>query len=263
MLDALWDWLLRLPAILLDWLVAFARQRPYVVFLIVVAIVRSFGTTVRSGRAGVLFFCGRVRKVLEPGFHPLIPILHAVKQTPVRSVTLDLPRQRVSSADGLVYDVDASIIYRVEDPAKALTAVDDVKRGVSNVVPLLVAEVMRGQTLASLAARPALDADLMARTQQALARWGLVVEQAGLNSIAPTRVTARLTQLGARVRERAGLVREQMTAGVPAGLAVALVAAGTAPRSRARARYHRRREAPRPAPPRPLLPVKPPETDGS
>jgi regulator of protease activity HflC (stomatin/prohibitin superfamily) len=253
MLEQLWDWLCNLPAALFKWLVEYAQKHPVAAFLVVLAIVRSFGVTVRSGRAGVLFFCGRVRKVLEPGFHPLVPILHRVKETPIRSVTLDLPRQRVSTVDGLVYDVDASIIYRVEDPVKALTTVDDVGRGVTNLVPLVVAEVMCVQTVASLSARLALDADLMTRTQKALARWGLVVEQAGLNSIAPTRPTARLTQLGARVRERVQLLRKQVAAGTPPRLAVALVAAGPPPRARSRVRYHSRRG---PAP-RPALPVQP------
>src|SRR5258708_7661745 len=159
MLERLWNRLFNLAAGLLKWLVGFARSHPYAVAVVVLAIIRSFGVTVRSGRAGVLFFCGRARKVLEPGFHALIPVLQQVKQTPVRSVTLDLPRQRVSTGDGLVYDVDSTIIYRVEDPIKALTSIDNVARGVTNLVPLLVAEVMRRQSQASLAVKAALDAD--------------------------------------------------------------------------------------------------------
>src|SRR5438445_9955353 len=123
MIEQLWNWLSGLPAALFSWLLG-SPFRVYAALLVVLAIVRSFGTTVQSGRAGVLFFCGRTRKVLEPGFHPHIPLLHKVKDTPIRSVTLDLPRQRVSTGDGLVYDVDATLIYRVDDPVKALTAVD-------------------------------------------------------------------------------------------------------------------------------------------
>jgi regulator of protease activity HflC (stomatin/prohibitin superfamily) len=241
MLEQLWDFLSSVPGVLWRWLWEFAKRRPVVVILVVVAIVRSFGTTVQSGQAGVLFSWGRARKVLEPGFHPLIPVMQQVRHTPIRSVTLDLRPQRVSTADGLVYDVDATVIYHVEDPIKALTSVDDVKRGVTNLVPLLVAELMRGQSLGMLSERSALDADLKTRAQEALGRWGLVVEQAGLNSIAPTRPTARLTQLGARVRERAALLREELASGVPVSLAVALVACGATPRSHSAARYHRHR----------------------
>ena len=249
MLDSLWDLVSGLPGALWHWLLGLAKRQPLVVILAVVAIVRSFGTTVRSGQAGVLFSWGRACKVLEPGFHPLIPIVQQVRHTPIRSVTLDLPAQRVSTGDGLVYDVDASLIYRVDDPIKALTSVDDVGRAVTNLVPLVVAELMRGQSSATLAERSALDAGLTTRVQQALARWGLVVEQAGLKSIAPTRHTARLTQLGHRVRERARMLGEQLADGVPMGLAVALVSGGPAPRSRAGSRHHRRVAQPVAAPP--------------
>src|SRR5579884_2860298 len=98
MLSLLWSWLSGLAAVLWWGLWGYSKQRPHLLVLVVLAVLRSLGTTVQSGRAGVLFVCGRARKVLGPGFHPLIPILQQVKQTPVRSVTLDLPRQRVSTA---------------------------------------------------------------------------------------------------------------------------------------------------------------------
>jgi uncharacterized protein (TIGR03000 family) len=217
----------------------YGKRHPYAAALALLAIVRSFGTTVQSGWAGVLFSFGRARKVLEPGFHPLIPVVQKVRHTPVRSVTLDLPRQRVTTGDGLVYDVHTSIVYRVEDPIRAATAIDDVKRGVANLVPLVVHELMRGQTRQTLADRAALDHELAARARQALARWGLAVEQADMSSIAPTRPTLRLTQLPARVAERARLFEEQRAAGE--SLAAALVAPGRAPVGRSAARYRRHR----------------------
>jgi uncharacterized protein (TIGR03000 family) len=228
-----------------DFVVQFAKRNPVVVALTLVAIARMFGTTVQTGWAGVLFSFGRARKVLEPGFHPLIPIVQGVRKTPVRSITLDLPRQRVTTADDLVYDVNTTIVYRVEDPITALTAVQDVRQGVLTLVPLLVHELLREQTGQTLANRTHLDAELTTRSRDALSRWGLTVEQAGLSTIAPTRRTVRLTQLPARVGERTRLLREQCDAGVEPILATALVAPGSPPRARSAARYHRHHRAAR------------------
>ena len=50
------------------------------VVLAFVAFLRMCGTTVQTGYAGVLFSFGRAKKVLEPGFHPLIPIVQEVRQ---------------------------------------------------------------------------------------------------------------------------------------------------------------------------------------
>src|SRR5262249_31977760 len=154
-------------------------------------------TTVQTGWAGVLFSWGRAKKVLEPGFHPLIPIVQQVRHTPIRSVTLDMPRQVVTTGEGLAYEVDSTLVYHVEDPIAALTGIDDVKKGCLTLLPLIVQDLMRVQTRKSMSERAALDAELMARAQKELGRWGLVVEQAGLSSIAPTPQSAALTQLPA------------------------------------------------------------------
>src|SRR4051812_7348058 len=141
------------------WLVTFqfAKSHPVATGVAALGVLRLFGTTVQSGWAGVLFSCGRAKKVLEPGFHPLIPIFQRVKQTPIRSITLDLPRQRVTTADGLVYDVLTTIVYRVEDPIVALTTIDEVRQGVFTLVPLLVHDLLRQQTGQTLTDRASLD----------------------------------------------------------------------------------------------------------
>jgi regulator of protease activity HflC (stomatin/prohibitin superfamily) len=240
MLETLIDTLLNLGRTLVALLLYFAKQHPVAVLLLVLAIVRSFGTTVQTGWAGLLFSWGRAKKVLEPGFHPLIPIVQQVRQTPIRSVTLDLPRQRVTTRTGLVYEVDSTLVYHVADPVVALTGIEDVKKGCLTLMPLLVQELMREQTRESLTGRAALDAELMARAQKALGRWGLVVEQAGFSTIAPTAPTASVTQLPARIRERRRLLGECVEQGTEVGLALMLVAPGRVPLSRARARARER-----------------------
>ncbi len=221
----------------------YARQHPIPAFLVVLAFIRSFGTTVQTGWAGVLFSRGRAKKVLEPGFHPLIPIFQQVRQTPIRSVTLDLRRQRITTGDGLVFDVDSTLVYHVEDPIRALTEIDDVKKGCLTLMPLLVHDLMREQTSENLSARAQLDAELIVRARNALSRWGLAVEQAGLSSIAPTAHTAQLTQLSARIAERTRLLPEFSGQGIDLAAAIALLAPGTVPMTRSRARLRERARA--------------------
>lgn len=240
LLDLAW-WLLDLALwfLLNVWRVALdqAKKRPAGVVVIALAIMRMFGTTVQTGTAGVLFSWGRARKVLEPGFHPLIPIVQLVRHTPVRSVTLDLPRQRIATGDGLVYDVDTTIVYRVEDPITAAVAIDSVRLGIVTLVPLLVHDLLREQTRETLTARQELDHELTVRARLALARWGLHIETAGMSTIAPTRPTVRLTQLSARVAERLRLLRETGETSI----AIALTTAVQAPQGKPRARYRRHR----------------------
>ena len=205
------------------WLREWPFRHPELSIPLLLAVIRSFGATVQTGSTGVLYVLGRARRTLEPGFHPLIPFIQQVRITLTRSITLELPRQRVTTADGLVYDVDATLVYRVGDPIRCLVEIDDVKRGCATLLPLALEELMRRQTQASLADRQGLDAAFAESVRVRLARWGVVVEQAGLISIAPTRPSLRLTQLRLRTRERERVLEQYLQTGLPPEIALALL----------------------------------------
>jgi regulator of protease activity HflC (stomatin/prohibitin superfamily) len=203
-------------------------------------LARAFGVVIQSGQRGVLFRWGRSAKVLEPGFHWLIPLVHGVKKTPVRSVTLDLPDQKVMTADGLVYGVSVNVVYRVEDPTKALTLVDHVEAGCRTAIPILVTEVLRVRTQAQLVDREVLDRELSERIHGWIARWGLVVEQAGFTTIAPDHSVLRTTQLRSRTLERARALRVLIDGGLDAEAALVLTGTVREPAAKSSRRYHLR-----------------------
>ena len=126
-------------------------------------------------------------------------------------------------------------------PGLALTGIDDIRKGILTLLPMLVLSLMREHDGRSILTPHALDAELTTKAGEALARWGLGVEQAGLATIAPTAPTMRLTQLGLRVRERAALLDLGTIGDVPGEVVVALVTTGQIPRGRSHAKYHRRK----------------------
>jgi regulator of protease activity HflC (stomatin/prohibitin superfamily) len=235
------DVIYRLLGALLELIFDWTRRHPELWIPVVLAIARSFGTTVQTGSTGVLYVWGRAKKTLEPGFHWLIPIVQQARSTLTRSITLDLPRQRVTTADGLVYDVDATLVYRVDDPIRCLVEIDDVKQGCMTVLPLALEELMRRQTQASLADRQTLDAAFADKVRARLAQWGVEVEQAGLVSIAPTRSSLRLTQLRLRTRERQRALESYARQGLSLELALALLGTSRQPIAKSAHRYRKRR----------------------
>src|SRR5262249_32528475 len=87
------------------------------------------------------------------------------------------------------------------------------------------------------------------RVRSRLAHWGVVIEQAGLISIAPTRPTLRLTQLRLRMRERQRVLEQYARAGLAPETALALLGSSrhivgkSAHRYRKRQRRAQRRPA--------------------
>ena len=121
----------------------FSDEFVYVATVLIAAIVRAVGVTVHTGQHALRFSFGRAGKVLEPGFHLLVPFLQVVRKIPTRSRTLNLPSQRVTNFEGLVYQVDANLVYRVVDVRKALIQIDDLVKGMLEMLGLGVQEVVR------------------------------------------------------------------------------------------------------------------------
>jgi hypothetical protein len=236
-LEELLDLLLSVLQAIFAFVADYARKHPGQTVLFALALLRLFGTTVQTGYKGVLFVFGRTRKELEPGFHPLLPAILAVRQIPVRSVTLELPRQRLTTSDDLVYDVQVNIVYRVADPVRALTFVDNLRHGIEAMLSLIAADLLRSQTRAAILDFKALETELSARAERSLQRWGVTVEQAGFQNIAPTKKTMHLTQLGMLTDERQRVLQELIAQGVSMNAAVALLGAERRLVSHSAARY--------------------------
>ena len=165
-------------------------------------LVRSMGITIQSGQTGLLFTFGRTRRTLDPGFHLLIPFVQRARSLPTRSRTMDLPTQRVVTRAGLVFIADANLVYRIVDVRKALIEVDDLERGMLQMLGLGVQEVLRDLRREEATVSVELDEALRANLSRRLEPWGVAVERTGFTSVTPSPRTLRLTQLGEVTHER-------------------------------------------------------------
>jgi hypothetical protein len=225
---------------LLDQLFRLAWAHPIYTAMLVLGFVRLWGTVIQTGWTGVLFVFGRAKRTLPPGFHFLLPLVHFVRKTPMRSITLELSKQRVTTADGLVYDVDANVVYRIDDAILALTHVDNLKKASLVVLAMAVQEVVVRHTRQALQERRSLDEAFTIAAQEKLSPWGVRVEQAGFTTVAPTRKTLRLTQLRQLVEERQRMLDDYRRHGLSPELAVVLLGSHRQLVGRAQGRYRRR-----------------------
>jgi regulator of protease activity HflC (stomatin/prohibitin superfamily) len=216
-----------------------------IVLATVAALVRAMGVTIQSGQTGLLFSFGHARRELQPGFHLLIPFLQRARRLPTRSRTLDLPSQRVASFQGLVYHVDANLVYRIIDVRKAMIQIDHLEKGMLQMLGLGVQEVMRTAAHSDLTHSETLDRELAGNLAQRLAPWGVEVERAGFPSITPSPQSLRITQLSQVTAERRGTHVRLKAAGVHPRRSLALIGTRSMPRPHTRAlrafAEHRRR----------------------
>ncbi len=215
------------------------------VFGTIAALVRAMGVKVESGQTGLLFSFGRARRELHPGFHLLIPFVQRARKMPTRSRTLDLPAQRVVNVDGLVYHVDANLVYRVTDVRKAMIEIDHLEKGMLQMLGLGVQDVLRSAGRQDLLSSENLDRALATDLARRLAPWGVEVERAGFPSISPSPQTLRITQLGNVAQQRRASRDWLVEGGLHARRALSLVGTRRIPKVKfkhlVRVEEHRRR----------------------
>lgn len=214
----------------------------YLIFIAISALVKASNVVVKTGYTGLVYTFGRAsQSTVGPGLHVLIPFAQRARVVPTRSRTIDLPAQRIARAEGHVFMADANVVWRVVDVRRALIMVDDLVRGMEQMLTLGVQEVVRSAPLDRLRAGEELDRALSMNLEAKLGAWGVAVERAGFSSLAPTDRTLRITQLRQVVREREGRARD-LVAGGGLTLQGAVAAVGTSHMFRVKARARRRRE---------------------
>ncbi len=208
------------------WIVDLMWENKWAAVLAIYAIVRASGITIDSGQTGLKFSFGRATRELKQGFHIVIPFVQKVRVVPTRSRTLDIPRQRVTTLDGLALLVETNLVYRIVDVRKALVQIDNLQKGILQTFGLSVQQVLRGLDGQTARVSKELEGKLEAVLSERLSDWGVQVERAGLTSITPSNETLRVTQLHQRAMAR-HYVHRVLAEVLPARRAVMILGART------------------------------------
>jgi regulator of protease activity HflC (stomatin/prohibitin superfamily) len=95
-----------------------------VVFIVVIFILSGLNVLNEYER-GVVFRLGRLTPYRGPGVIFVIPVLERMRRIDLRTVTLDIPPQDVITKDNVTVKVSAVLYFRVVDPSRAVTEVEN------------------------------------------------------------------------------------------------------------------------------------------
>lgn len=113
---------------------------PLLVILLFI-ILSSVRITQEYERA-VIFFLGRLRGVRGPGLILLIPFLESMQKVSFRTVTMEIPSQKIITKDNVSIDIAAVAYYQVVDPEKSVIAVEDKESAVNQISQTTVRNVI-------------------------------------------------------------------------------------------------------------------------
>ncbi len=105
---------------------------------------------VQEYERGVIFFLGRCTGVRGPGLIILIPLFERMQKVTLRTITMDIPSQKIITKDNVSIDIAAVAYYHIVDPKKSVIAIEDVYSAVNQISQTTVRNVVGQFTLDQL-----------------------------------------------------------------------------------------------------------------
>mgnify|MGYP001054813801 CR=1 FL=1 len=153
---------------------------------------------------GVVFRLGRLIPVKGPGLVIIWPIIDRLVKVSLRTVTMDVPPQDVITKDNVTVKVNAVVYFRVVDPAKAITEVEDYYYATSQIAQTTLRSILGQSQLDDLLTkRDELNAELQRVIDFQTEPWGIKVTAVEVKNVdLPTEMLRAIARQAEAERER-------------------------------------------------------------
>ncbi len=146
------------------------------VVILIIYFLSSAIKILREYERGVVFRLGRVIPVKGPGLIIIWPIIDKLVRVSLRTVTMDVPPQDVITKDNITVNVNAVIYFRVMDPVKAITEVEDFFFATSQIAQTTLRSILGQSQLDELLSnREQVNAELQKVIDFQTEPWGIKV----------------------------------------------------------------------------------------
>ena len=142
--------------------------------------------TVEAGHAGLLFRNGRHEATLGPGAYALWKGVARARIAVVelREQVADIAGQEIMTADKVTLRMNAVVTFKVADPLRAVSAVDDYRQALYREAQLALRTIVGARTLeALLGEKDAVARDLDGALRSRVAELGLEVVSLGIRDV--------------------------------------------------------------------------------
>jgi regulator of protease activity HflC (stomatin/prohibitin superfamily) len=146
-----------------------------------------FKTSVRVDREyerGVMFRLGRFQKTQGPGLYFTIPIIDQKVQVDVRTKTVDIAPQEAVTADSVTIKINAVLYYRIIDPMKAISRVENYQMAVYQASMTTLRNIVGQHSLDDmLQGRDKINAKVQEIVDEITEPWGVEIERVELKDV--------------------------------------------------------------------------------
>ena len=161
---------------------------------------------------GVIFRLGRIIPVKGPGLIFIWPLIDKIVKVSLRTVTMDVPAQDIITKDNISVKVNAVVYFRVVEPIKAITEVEDFYYATSLIAQTTLRSILGQSQLDDLLAkRDELNIELQKVIDEQTEPWGIKVSTVEVKNVdlPPERLRAIAKQAEAERERRAKVIHAE------------------------------------------------------
>ncbi|MCU4140240.1 MAG: Regulator of protease activity HflC [Methanophagales archaeon] len=159
------------------WLVA-------ILLLFLLILLAASIRVVKEYERGVIFRLGRLVGAKGPGLFFIIPIVDSMVKVDLRTAVFDVPPQEVITKDNVTTKVNAVVYYRVVDPEKAVTEVENYSYATAQIALTTIRSVIGQAELDELLSeREKLNQRLQSIIDEATDPWGIKVSAVEIKDV--------------------------------------------------------------------------------
>lgn len=155
---------------------------------------------VRQQQVAIVERLGKLRTVLEPGPHLILPLFDQVRHLlDMREEVVPFPPQGVITEDNLMVSIDSVIYFQIVEPRRAAYEAQDYRAAIEQLTMTTLRNIIGGLDLEStLTSREEINQRLRAVLDEATGKWGIKVNRVELRSIEPPPTIRDAMEKGAR-----------------------------------------------------------------
>ena len=159
---------------------------------------------IKEYERAVVFFLGKYKGVRGPGLIYVIPIFEAMTRVSFRTITMNIPSQKIITRDNVSIDVAAVAYYHIIDPTKSVIAIENVYAAVNQISQTTVRNVV-GQFMLDQLLSQTVDINNQIKTviDNHTEPWGVQVSAVEIKDIAlPENMQRAMAKEAEAERER-------------------------------------------------------------
>ena len=182
----------------------------FIIFLLIIAtVVVLFSIRqVNEYERGVKLRFGKYSKILNPGWHVILPIVESMSKVDIRTKAVDVPEQDAITKDNVSIRINAVLYYKIFDASKAVLAVENFRFAVAQLAQTTMRNAVGAVTLDDLLSeRDKISEEICKVVDLATDPWGIKVENVELKDVSlPEEMKRVIAKVAEAEREKLAVI---------------------------------------------------------